>query len=97
MFPECRPNTNLLRFHASWNLKSSLCIAKFKLKISPKKILKHFLKNFLFFYPIFILYYNIPYTNLHTKFRKDPSMFVESRANIKVHRFHAQTASWQPF
>jgi hypothetical protein len=24
-------------------------------------------------------------------------MFVESRANKNVHRFHAQTASWQPF
>jgi hypothetical protein len=25
-----------------------------------------------FFYPIFILCYDIPYTNLHTKFRKNP-------------------------
>jgi hypothetical protein len=39
MFPECRPDTNLLRFHASWNVKnvlSSLCIAKFQLKISQR-------------------------------------------------------------
>ena len=32
----------------------------------------------------------MPYTNLHTKFQKNPSMFVESRANTNVHRFHAQ-------
>ena len=32
----------------------------------------------------------MPYTNLHTKFQKNPSMFVEFRANTNVHRFHAQ-------
>jgi hypothetical protein len=67
---------------------SSLCIAKFPIKIS---------KNIWIFYPIFILYYDIPYTNLHTKFRKNPCIFVDSRANTNVHRFHAQTASWWPF
>ena len=35
MFAESRPNTNLLRFHArsSENVKSSLCIANFQLKL----------------------------------------------------------------
>ena len=47
--------------------------------------------------PIFILHYATPYTNLHTKFQKNPSMFVESRANTNVHHFHAKTASWWPF
>ena len=46
--------------------------------------------------PIFILHYAMPYTNLHTKFQKNRSMFVESRANTNVQRFHAQTASWRP-
>jgi hypothetical protein len=46
MFPECRPNTNLLRFHASWNVKiCSLCIAKFQGKISQKVLVSDILKH----------------------------------------------------
>jgi hypothetical protein len=43
VFPECRPNTNLLRFHASWNVKISF-IAKFQLKIprGPEKNMSYF-------------------------------------------------------
>ena len=69
--------------------------------VKNKKISCEFIFNFLgilgFLDPIFSLYYAIPYTNMHTKFQKNPSMFVESRANTNVHRFHAKTASWWPF
>jgi hypothetical protein len=39
--------------------------------------------------PIFILYYVIPYTNLHTKFQKNSSMFPACRPNTNLLRFHA--------
>ena len=39
--------------------------------------------------PIFILYHVIPYTNLHTKFWKNPSMFPARRPNTNLLRFHA--------
>ena len=40
----------------------------------------------------FILYCVILYTNIHTKFQKNPSMCVESRTNTNVHHFNAQTS-----
>ncbi len=51
-------------------------------------VLKHldfliFGEECLDFYPIFILYYDIPNTNLHTKLRKNPSMFVESKNDVR--------------
>ena len=73
--------------------------------LKNKKTSCNFFLNFFDFWgvpglssdPIFILHYAMPYTNLQTKFQKNPSMFVESRANTNVHRFHAQLASWRPF
>jgi hypothetical protein len=46
------------------------------------EVLKHVKEGIL--YPIFILYYDIPYTNTHAKLRKNPS--------INVHCFQAQQA-----
>jgi hypothetical protein len=59
-------------------------------KISTQN-LKHVKNKKLFVYPIFILYHALLYTNLHTKFQKNPSMFPECRPNTNLLRFHA---SW---
>jgi hypothetical protein len=44
---------------------------------------------------MFIPYYALPHIktiNIHIKFQKIPSMFAESKENINVHSFNAQTA-----
>jgi hypothetical protein len=95
MFPECRPNTNLLLFMIAGMWKFSLCIANMVLKHVKKQ--KKSIGNFYFggnFWIFLPYFYSLLW---HTKFWKNPSMFVESRANTNVHRFHAQTASWWPF
>jgi hypothetical protein len=60
----------------------------FMLAGSPETFLI-FWRNFWFFYPIFILCHALFYTNLHTKFQKNPSMFPECRPNTNLLRFHA--------
>lgn len=91
MFSESRLNTNLLRFHASYRM-CSLRIAKFQPKLpffvcsrGPETCRKN--KKY------FTLYYVTPYTNLHTNFQKNPSMFAERRLNTNLLPFHAKTAS----
>jgi hypothetical protein len=41
--------------------------------------------------PIFIIHYATPYTEMHTKFQINPSMFPECRPNTNLLHFHA---SW---
>jgi hypothetical protein len=60
--------------------------------VAPKSPFFAFLGDFLSSSdPIFILYYAMPYANLHTRFQKNPSMFPECRPNTNLLRFHA---SW---
>jgi len=87
------------------NFKKIFFVTEVLKHLKNQKISCNFFWNFFDFWgvlglssdPIFILHYAMPYTNLHTKFQKNPSMFVESRANTNLHRFHAQPDSWRPF